>query len=68
MSSFETFTEYNLDLLLEDANKFLTEMKRRVYCDILVCYPHTFDLLPKILDNYGDRKRSHWTVTVSECS
>ena len=68
MSSIETFKEYTLDLLLEDANKYVTEMKRRVYCDILVAYPQAFDLLPRRLDYYSDRRRSHWTVTMSECA
>lgn len=67
MSSTETFKEYTLDLLLEDANKYVTEMKRRVYCDILVAYPQAFDSLPELLDYYSDRRRSHWTVTMSRC-
>lgn len=67
MSSTKTFKEYTLDLLLEDANKYVTEMKRRVYCDILVVYPRTFDSLPKLLEYYSDRTRSHWTVTMSRC-
>jgi len=68
MSSIETFKGYTLDLLLEDANKYITKMKRRVYCDILVSYPQTFDSLPRLFEYYSDRKRSHWTVTMSRCA
>jgi hypothetical protein len=68
MSSIESFKDYTFDLLLEDAKKYVTKMKRRVYCDILVSYPKSFNLIPKLLDGYGDRKRSHWTVTFSKCA
>lgn len=68
MSSIESFKEYTFDLLLEDAKKYVTKMKRRVYCDILVSYPQTFNLMSRLLDSYSDRKRSHWTVTMSKCT
>jgi hypothetical protein len=68
MSSIERFKEYTLDLLLEDAEKYIIEMNRRIYCDILVCYPQTFDSLTKRLEFYSDRKRSHWTVNMSDCA
>ena len=67
MSSFEVFKNYTLDLLLEDATKFVDKQKRRVYCDIIHTYPNVFDSLPKILGYYSDRKRSHWNVTLSQC-
>ena len=64
----EDFKKYTLDLLLEDATKRVNKEKRRVYCDILISYPKIFDSLPRILDYYSDRKRSHWTVTLSPCA
>jgi len=68
MSSIEDFKKYTLDLLLEDATGLVKKEKRRVYCDILISYPNVFDSLPRILDYYSDRKRSHWTVTLSPCA
>jgi len=68
MSSTEDFKKYTLDLFLEDATAHVNKKKRRVYCDIINSYPKIFDSLPKILGYYSDRKRSHWTVTMSQCA
>jgi len=68
MYSVEDFKKYTLDLFLEEATRQVRKEKRRVYCDILISYPNTFELLPTILDYYSDRKRSHWTVTISPCA
>jgi hypothetical protein len=68
MYSFEDFKQYTLDLFLEEATARVNKEKIRVYCDILISYPHTFDLLPTFLDYYSDRKRSHWDVTISPCA
>lgn len=68
MSLTESFKTYTLDLFLEDATKQVTKGKRRVYCDILISYPNIFDALPRIMDYYSDRKRSHWSVSISPCA
>ena len=68
MSFIENFKTYTLDMFLEDATRRVVKEKRRVYCDILICYPNIFDSLPLILDYYSDRKRSHWTVTMNRCA
>jgi hypothetical protein len=68
MASIEDLKKYTLDLFLEEATVRVNKEKRRVYCDILISYPNTFDLLPTILDCYSDRKRSHWTVSMSPCA
>jgi len=68
MSSIEDFKKYTLDLLLEDATAHVNKKKRRVYCDIIISYPHIFDSLPRILGRYSDRKKSHWTVEMSQCA
>jgi len=64
----EDFKGYTLDLLLEDATRHVNKQKRRVYCDIIIAYPNVFDSLTKILEYYSDRKRSHWTVTLTQCA
>ena len=68
MYSFEDFKKYTLDLFLEEATARVNREKLRVYCDILISYPHTFDFLPTILDYYSDRKKSHWNVAISPCA
>ena len=68
MSSIDDFKKYSLDLLLEDATAHVNKQKRRVYCDIIITYPSIFDSLPRILDYYSDRRRSHWEVTLSQCA
>lgn len=68
MSSIENFKKYTLNLFLEDATGRVKKEKRRAYCDVLISYPNIFDSLPIILDYYSDRKRSHWTVTISQCA
>lgn len=68
MHSFETFRKYTLDLFLNEATARVKNEKSRAYCDILFSYPRIFDSLPKILNYYSDRKRSHWTVTMSQCA
>ena len=68
MSLIENFKTYTLDLFLEDATRQVTKEKRRVYCDILISYPNIFDSLPRIIDYYSDRKRSHWSVSISPCA
>jgi len=64
----EGYEKYTLDLLLEDVTRQVEKQKRRAYCDILISYPKVFESLPRILDYYSDRKRSHWTVTMSRCA
>ena len=66
MSSISDFKDYRLDSFLEDATNFVEKQKRRVYCDIIHTYPKVFDSLPKILDCYSDRKKSHWNITFSK--
>jgi hypothetical protein len=68
MASIEVFKKCTLASFLQEANVRVNKEKSRVYCDILVSYPKTFDLLPAILDYYSDRKRSHWRVTISRCA
>jgi len=68
MSSIEDFKKYTLDLFLEEATRRVKKEKRRAYCDILISYPNIFDSLPRILEYYSDRKRSHWTVVISPCA
>jgi len=68
MSLIENFKTYTLDLFLEDANRQVNKEKRRVYCDILISYPNIFDALPRIMDYYSDRKRSHWSVNITPCA
>jgi hypothetical protein len=68
MATDEIYKEYTFDLLLEEARKHIAEIKRRVYCDIIVSHPHTFDFISRILENYSNRKQSHWTVTLSKCA
>jgi hypothetical protein len=68
MYSFEDFKKYTLDLFLEEATARVNREKLRVYCDILISYPHTFDSLSAIIDYYSDRKRSRWNVTISPCA
>ena len=67
MSYIEDFKGYTLDLFLGEATRQVIEEKKRVYCDILISYPNVFDSLSKIFEYYSDRKRSHWTVTISQC-
>lgn len=57
--------KFTLDLLLEEVNNSVKKEKARAYCDVLVCYPHIFEKLPRIMEYYSDRKRSTWTVTIS---
>jgi len=68
MSLIENFKTYTLDLFLEDATRQVTKEKRRVYCDVLISYPNIFDALPRIMDYYSDRKKSHWSVSISPCA
>jgi len=68
MYSFEDSKKYTLELFLEEATARVNREKLRVYCDILISYPRTFDLLTTFLDYYSDRKRSHWNVTISPCA
>jgi hypothetical protein len=67
MASVNDMKRYTFDLLLGEASRQVTKEKRRVYCDILISYPGVFDSLPKIMDYYSDRKRSHWTANISPC-
>jgi len=68
MSALEDLKRYSLDLFLEEATRRVGKEKRRVYCDILFSYPGVFDSLPEILEYYGDRKRSRWSVSISPCA
>jgi len=68
LTSIENFQKYTLDQFLENATEQVRKKKHRVYCDILISYPNVFDSLPVILGYYSDRKRSRWTVNISQCA
>ena len=68
MSSFENFQKFTMDLFLEEVTSRMKNKRIRTYCDILFAYPNAFDALPRILDYYSDRRRSRWTVTISQCA
>jgi hypothetical protein len=68
LTPVENFQKYTLDQFLEDATEQVEKEKRRVYCDILISYPNVFDSLPVIFGYYSDRKRSRWTVNISQCA
>jgi hypothetical protein len=68
MDFIEDFKKITLGMFLEEVTARVKKEKIRAYCDILIAYPHTFDLLPTILSYYSDRKRSHWTVNMTQCA
>ena len=61
----EGFDKFTLDLLLEQVNSSVKNKRLRAYCDIIVCYPETFDKISKILDFYSNRSRSSWNVSIA---
>ena len=58
--------KFTLDFLLEEVNNSVKKERIRAYCDILACYPQIFEKMSKIMEYYSDRKRSPWTVSISE--
>jgi hypothetical protein len=68
MDHVENRRKYSLDRFLEEVTQRVSKEKLRAYCEILISYPNVFESLPVILDYYSDRRKSHWTVTISPCA